>query len=78
MARIRQLLAELPQVPQDQLLAPPGSGQEVLAGGGAAHASADGTPVYTCEQVEQLRGSYREPEIRAWPPQLRRQALLFA
>ena len=31
----------------------------------------DGTPVYRCEQVEQLRGHHFEPEIQAWPPQLR-------
>ena len=29
----------------------------------------DGTPVYRCEQVEQLRGHHFEPEIQAWPPQ---------
>ena len=31
----------------------------------------DGTPVYRCEQVEQLRGHHFEPEIQAWPPQRR-------
>ena len=31
----------------------------------------DGTPVYRCEQVEQLRGHHFEPEIQAWPPQPR-------
>ena len=31
----------------------------------------DGTPVYRCEQVEQLRGRRREPEIEARPPQRR-------
>ena len=31
----------------------------------------DGTPVYRCEQVEQLWGRHQEPEIEARPPQRR-------
>ena len=31
----------------------------------------DGTPIYRCEQVEQLRGRHYEPEIAARPPERR-------